>query len=99
MSSLRYQLFGKNDSFLFALESDKFIDGLNRHVKLHILKKFAIIQRLKKHKSKSLCKIDDIFIEKNTSAINCFTGLKKPYLKFLTKYYLKDVYESENCAK
>ena len=85
MCSLQYQLFGKNSSFLYALESDKFIDGLNRHVKLHILKKFAIIQRLKKHKSKSLCKIDDIFIEKNTSAINCFTALKKTIFKIFNE--------------
>ena len=90
MYSLRNQLFGKNNNFLYALESDNFIYGLNRHVELPILKKAAIIQQLKKHKSKCLCKIKGISIEKHVmSAIIFFMGLKRKYLKNLPKYYLK----------
>ena len=77
MCSYLHKLFRKIKSFLYALELDKFIYGLNQHVDLPILKKFAIIQRLKKQKSKFPCKINNIIIEEHTAAILFFTGFKR----------------------
>ena len=74
--SCLHKLFRKTNRYLHALESHKVIHGLNKHVNSPILKKIAIIQRLKKHKSKFLCKINNIIIEKHTSAIIFLQDLK-----------------------